>query len=157
MRSKLFVLALVSIVPACSGDDGTDPETVDCTLVTNKDDFAVGLSKPGELGLYNFELTSFLPAPPARLLNEWQMKITSTAAGAAPLPATETLYVTPYMPKHGHGAGIDVEIEPMPTAGEFKFSTINLHMAGLWEVTVEVEDPGQAGHDSVVFKPCIPN
>jgi hypothetical protein len=157
MRSSFFLLALASLaVPACSGGDD-DNEPVNCVKLTEDDEFVIGLTKTGDGGKYDFKLTNFSPAPPARLLNEWTISITSTAAGAAPLAATETLYMTPYMPKHGHGAGVDVEIEPMPTAGEFKFTTINLHMPGLWEVTVEVEDPGAPGYETVTFKPCIPN
>lgn len=154
MRSSFLVLALVSsLVPACA-DDGGGKEPVDCVKMTEDDEFVIGLSKTGTNGLFTFTLTSFTPAPPARFLNEWTMSITSTAAGAAPLAATETLAMTPYMPKHGHGAGVDVEIAPMPTAGEFKFSQINLHMPDLWEVTVEV-DPETPSYDKVVFKPCI--
>jgi hypothetical protein len=155
MRSSFFVLALVSsLVPACA-DDGGGEDPVDCVAMTTDDEFVIGLHKLGDNGLYDFTITSFMPAPPQRHLNEWTMSIMSTSAPAAPLAATETLAMTPYMPKHGHGAGIDVDIAPMPTAGEFKFSTINLHMPGLWEVTVEV-DPGAANYDKVVFKPCIP-
>jgi hypothetical protein len=157
MRTSFLAIALASIVvPACADDNPSD-EPVDCARETSDDEFVVGFTKPGVNGKYNFELTSFDPAPPARLLNEWTIKITSSAAGAAPLDAAEPLYMTPYMPAHMHGAGIDVVIDPMPTAGEFKFSKINLHMPGIWEVTVEVDDPqNTATYDSVVFKPCIP-
>jgi hypothetical protein len=115
----------------------------------------VGLSKAGDNGLYTVALSSFTPAPPARFLNEWTLSIMSTASPAAPLASNGVLAMTPYMPQHGHGAGVDVEIESMPTAGEFKFSSINLHMPGIWEVTVEI-DPNGANYDKVVFKPCIP-
>ncbi len=154
MRSFFAIALFTSLVPACA-DDGNGDDPVDCARETSDDEFVIGLSKSGENGLYTFTMTSFSPAPPARLLNEWQMSIMSTTAPAAPLAADETLAMTPYMPQHGHGAGIDVEIAPMQTAGEFKFSTINLHMPGIWEVTVEV-DPGEANYDKVVFKPCIP-
>ncbi len=157
MRPSLL-LALASVtLPACADDHHDADEPVNCELITADDDFVIGLTKLGILGKYNFELTSFSPAPPAVLLNEWTMKITAATADATPLAQTETLYMTPYMPKHGHGAGRDVEIAPMPTAGEFMFSAIDLHMPGLWEVTVEVEDPGSPGFDRVIFKPCLPN
>lgn len=155
MRTGCLVLALVSaLVPACA-DDGHGEAPVDCVKMTEDDEFVIGLSKTGDNGLYTFSMTSFSPAPPARLLNEWTMSIMSTASPAAPLSQTEVLAMTPYMPAHGHGAGIDVAISPMPTAGEFKFSSINLHMPGLWEVTVEVA-PGGSNYDKAVFKPCIP-
>ena len=152
MRSSFLVLALLSSLPACSGDDGEE-EQVDCIAMTEDDDFVIGLSKTGENGLYTFKLVEFSPAPPARLLNDWTIEVTSTAAGAAPL-ANATIAVTPYMPQHGHGAGIDVEVEPMATAGNYKLTPINLHMPGLWEVTIQVQAPTE---DLVVFKPCIPN
>lgn len=155
MRSSFLVLAFVSsIVPACA-DDGSGEEPVDCVKETSDDEFVIGLHKTGDNGLYDFTITNLSPSPPARLLNEWTMSIMSTASPAAPLGATETLAMTPYMPKHGHGAGVDVVIEAMPTAGEFKFSTINLHMPGIWQVTVEV-DPGASNYDKVMFIPCIP-
>jgi hypothetical protein len=155
MRSSLVVLAITSsVIPACS-DDGPTDEPVDCVKETTDDELLIGFSKPGENGLYTFTITSLTPAPPTRMFNEWTLSIMSTGSPAAPLAATETIAMTPYMVEHGHGAGIDVEIAPMPTAGEFKFSTINLHMPGIWDVTVEV-DPGEANYDKVVFKPCIP-
>jgi hypothetical protein len=156
MRSSFLVLALVSsLVPACSDDGTGEDDPVDCVKETVDDEFVVGLHRVGDNGLYDFTIRSFVPAPPGRYLNEWTMSIMSTASPAAPLASSEVLAMTPYMPKHGHGAGVDVEISPMPTAGEFKFSTINLHMPGIWEVTVEV-DPGADNYDKVVFKPCIP-
>lgn len=150
MRGSFALLVVSSLVSACA-DDGHGEEPVDCVKETSDDDFVIGLSKTGDNGLYTFALTSFSPAPPARLLNEWTMTITPTASAA--VPTTEVLAMTPYMPQHGHGAGVDVEISPMPAAGEFKFSTINLHMPGIWEVTVEVTG---ASYDSVKFIPCIP-
>jgi hypothetical protein len=155
MRSSFFVLALVSSLAACADDGGNDPAPVDCVKETSDDELTIGFSKPGDNGLYTFAITSVSPAPPARFLNEWTLSIMSTASPAAPLPATETLAMTPYMPAHGHGAGVDVEISPMPTAGEFKFSSINLHMPGIWDVTIEI-DPGADNYDKVVLKPCIP-
>ena len=154
MRS-FVVLALASlVVPGCAGDDGGE-QVVDCVMETSDDELVIGFHKIGENGLYDFTVTAFSPAPPARFLNEWTLSIMSTGSPAAPLAATETLAMTPYMPQHGHGAGVDVEIAPMPTAGEFKFSSINLHMPGMWDVTIEV-DPGASNYDKVVFKPCIP-
>ncbi|MFN0247228.1 MAG: FixH family protein [Kofleriaceae bacterium] len=153
MRS-FVLLALVSVAPGCTHDGhGEDP--VDCAKEATADELVIGLSKAGENGLYTVSLDSFTPAPPARFLNEWTLSIMSTASPAAPLASNGVLAMTPYMPQHGHGAGVDVEIEAMPTAGEFKFSSINLHMPGIWEVTVEI-DPNGANYDKVVFKPCIP-
>lgn len=156
MRSSFLVLALASAaLPACA-DDGGGEEPVDCVKETSDDELLIGFHKVGTNGLYDFTIRSLTPSPPQRMLNEWTMSIMSTASPAAPLAPTEALAMTPYMPSHGHGAGIDVEIDPMPTAGEFKFSNINLHMPGIWEVTVEVEAEGSPNYDKVKFIPCIP-
>jgi hypothetical protein len=154
MRSFVLLALASLVVPACADDGGGD-EPVDCVKETSDDELLVGFSKPGENGLYTFTITSVTPAPPERLLNVWTMSIMSTSSPAAPLEATSALAMTPYMPQHGHGAGIDVEIESMPTAGEFEFSSINLHMPGIWEVTVEV-DANTPTYDKVKFIPCIP-
>ena len=153
---RYFVaIAFGSWLAACSGDDGHGEEPVDCAKETRADEFVIGLHKVGDNGHYDFTITSFTPAPPGRFLNEWTISIMSTASPAAPLAATDAVAMTPYMLKHGHGAGIDVVIEPTSTAGEFKFSDINLHMPGVWDVTVEVGS-GAENYDKVVFIPCLP-
>lgn len=151
---RLFALALlVPAVAACSGHDEKYPETFNCAQETSDDDFAIGISKPGENGLLSFKLVDFAPSPPARMLNAWTVEI-ATMSAVAPVE-NATLDVFPFMPAHGHGAGVEVEVTSMPTAGQYQLDDINLHMPGVWEVTITAES--SAGTDLAVFRPCIPN
>lgn len=159
MRSFVVVsAALVPLFTACFGggsDNGDDDGdlTYNCEQETSDDEFLIGMSKTGENGLLSFKLVDFTPAPPARLLNAWTLEV-ATIAGVAPVE-NATLDVYPFMPAHGHGAGREVVISPMADAGQYALEEINLHMPGIWEVTITAES--NAGTDSVVFRPCIPN
>ena len=152
MVGGLLPLALV----ACSGGHGDDhDDDVDCTVEV-VDDFVVGLRKAGEAGRLDFELRSATPAPPSRGDNEWIMQISSLTDGVVGAPVTgATIYVTPFMPKHQHGTPVDAIITPMPTAGEYKLSPVNLWMPGVWETSIEVESA--SGTDVAVFKVCLPS
>ena len=59
------------------------------------------------------------------------------------------------MPDHQHGTPINVVIDPMPTAGQYKLSPVNLRMPGLWQTTIEAQDGNDV--DKAVFAFCIPN
>jgi hypothetical protein len=154
--TALASLAVMAPLAACgsSGDDGYE-DHVDCSLpeYKNADEFVVGLNHQGDMGLLNFKILGTDPAPPSLLINSWQLELTSVAS-VAPM-SNASLDVYPYMPKHGHGAGIDVEVSAMPTAGDYQLDEINLHMPGMWEVTVTADT--DAGTDSTVFRACIPN
>jgi hypothetical protein len=155
---RTFTLALVAAVlpltGAClgggsgGGDDGE--EVVDCAKEV-ADEFAVPLQKTGTV--LDVKLMSALPAPPTRGDNEWIIHI-NTVAGAAPVSGA-TIEVTPFMPKHMHGTPVDVKVDAMPSAGEYKLSPVNLWMPGVWETTIEMSST--SGTDSVVYKFCIPS
>lgn len=150
----LLVAAVVPFAGAClgggssSGDDIDDP--VNCAVET-ADQYTVGLEKMG--ATFDVKLMSALPAPPTRGDNEWIIHI-DTVAGAAPVTGA-TIAVTPFMPKHQHGTPVDVLIQAMPTAGDYKLSPVNMWMPGVWETTIEMSAP--SGADSVVYKFCIPS
>lgn len=138
---------------SCMGDDGSTPpdETVNCDTITDKDEFTIGLTKTGDAGLLNFSIVSGDPAPPIRGDNTWVIDVTAQA-GAAPITDAQ-MTVKPFMPAHQHGAGKTVVVEPMPTAGQYQLSPINLWMPGVWETTINVTSA--TGTDKVVFKFCI--
>ena len=148
-----FAVLALTLFAACSGGGEDYPETYNCVQETSDDDLLIGFSKNGEEGLLNFKLVNVSQAPPARGFNTWDIEI-STVASVAPVE-NATLDVYPFMPAHGHGAGIEVEVTPMPTAGQYELEPINLHMPGVWEVTITAES--DAGTDIAVFRPCIPN
>ena len=153
MRPILLVAAVV--VAACgSGTAPTDAdENLACVAAHRDEDYAVGLEHPGKSGQLDFKLMSATPAPPGFSDNTWILQINAMSGGVVGAPATgATLTVTPFMPDHAHGT-LRVDVQPMPDAGQYKLSPITLWMAGLWEITIDV----QAGstRDSTVYRFCI--
>lgn len=156
MRTLMLALvaAVLPFAGAClgggsGGDDGSD-DVVNCATET-ADQYTVGLEKMGTV--LDVKMMSALPAPPSRGDNEWIIHI-NTVAGAAPVTGA-TINVTPFMPKHQHGTPVDVTIQAMPSAGEYKLSPVNLWMPGVWETTIEMSST--SGTDSVVYRFCIPS
>ncbi len=156
MRTSIMQLSSVALVlgvVACGTDpgDGDDP---DCSLVTDVDTFVVGLEKAGGNGTYNFSLMSATPAPPARGDNTWLLQVNALAAGVVGAPIDNAqIKVTPFMPSHQHGTGVPAVITPMPEAGQYELSPVNLWMPGVWETTIRATV--DTSTDSAVFKFCI--
>ena len=161
MRPTLLALAaaVVPLAGACADNSsmqGDDGSSYNCAAETRADDFVIGLEKQGLSGALDFKLMTADPAPPARNDNTWVVQINSMAAGVVGSPASgATLTVTPFMPDHQHGTPIEVQIEAMPDAGQYKLSPINMWMPGLWETTITASSA--AGTDSTVYRFCIPD
>ncbi|HWO21717.1 MAG TPA: FixH family protein [Kofleriaceae bacterium] len=151
--------AAAAVTGACSDDHGDDDDgtSYNCLEETRADEFVLGLTKPGEQGVYEFKLLSADPAPPARGDNLWQLEVSTIAAPVAPV-SDATLRVTPFMPDHSHGSGKTVLVTPM-TAGQYQLEPVNLWMPGLWEVTIQAEaaQTGGTQRDRVVFRFCLPS
>lgn len=148
------VIALTVLLAACSGEDAhQDPDSYNCAEEKRDDEFVIGIEKTGQNGKLTFKLLDAMPAPPARGDNTWVLQLTSQGA-AAPVTGA-AMVATPFMPDHNHGTPIQVVIEPMPSAGQYKLSPVNLWMPGLWRTTIEA----QAGNDTdkAVFAFCIPS
>lgn len=150
-----FLAALslgLCVVSACSSDDGTgeDPE-VNCDLETRAEPLVIGQPKATATGLYDVQFVDAVPSPPARGDNTWTIQI-NTKASAAPLENAD-LFVTPYMPDHGHTSPIEVDVISMPTAGQYELSPVNLWMPGLWETTIQVN----GDTETIKFSFCVPN
>lgn len=147
----MLVAAVLPFAGACADDAAHGDDTsVNCAVET-ADEYVVGLQKTG--AVLDVRLMSALPAPPSRGDNEWIIHV-ETVAGAAPVTGA-TIDVTPFMPKHQHGTPVDVKVDVMPNAGEYKLSPVNLWMPGVWETTIEMTS--SSGTDSVVYKFCIPS
>ena len=146
------VIALSVLLAACAGDDHHDDPAINCAEETRDDEFVVGLQKAGQSGKLTFTLLEAMPAPPARGDNTWVLQLTSQGA-AAPVTGA-AMIATPFMPDHNHGTPIQVVIEPMPTAGQYKLSPVNLWMPGLWRTTIEAQSGNDT--DKAVFAFCIP-
>jgi hypothetical protein len=133
---------------ATGTDTGTDTEAEGCAAETRDDEFAIGLSKSGQLVTATF--VSADPALPIKGDNTWVLSITDL--GGAPLDGL-TIQVTPMMPDHGHGTAVVAEVMATGNPGEYTLTPVNLFMAGYWEVTLDVTS--DAGQDSVMFGVCV--
>jgi len=131
-------------------------ESYNCATETRADTFSVGLEKAGLTGALDFKLMTADPAPPARGDNTWVIQVNAMANSVvgAPVTGLETgMTITPYMPDHQHGTPIDVVITPMPDAGQYQLSPVNLWMPGLWQTTISVNANGSKDH--VVYSFCL--
>ena len=177
-----LTLLLAAICCACSPasssvadpDGGNTPlgdapsGEVGCTEQAGLDNYAAGLKKPGDAGLYNFELVSSSPSPPALDDNTFVVRVT----GADGKPVNGELGVTLDMPEHGHPSPKQPSIRFVPDTQVFTLDPMDLFMVGLWRITfsfapLDSRDgaagaAGAAGAptssepaDSAVFKFCI--
>ena len=146
-------LGLVVVTAACSGgtDNTDDTTSYNCADEDRADEFVVGLEKNGLSGKLVFKLLEATPAPPSRGNNAWILQVTSQGT-AAPVTGA-TMVVTPFMPDHQHGSPIVVGIEPMPEAGNYKLSPVNLWMPGLWETKITAQNGQET--DAAVFSFCL--
>ncbi len=143
-----LALALLLFAGACGeGVTADDDPDVNCADEV-ADEFTVGLLKSGSV--HDVRLVSALPAPPGRGDNDWIIAITKAGAPVS----GATLEVTPFMNRpQQHGTPVKVTVEPMPNAGEYQLSRVNLWMPGVWETTIAVTST--AGSDEVVYRFCI--
>jgi hypothetical protein len=155
-RVSLATAALSFPLAGCDSGNADDEHgetgepTADCANEARADDFAIGLSKSGTAATVTFMAAD--PAPPAIGDNTWTVAIADV--GGQPLPDATITAVTPFMPDHGHGTAVEAFATPGDNAGEFILTPVNLHMAGLWEVTLDL-DLGANATDQVVFSICV--
>jgi hypothetical protein len=141
----------------------TPTGTVACTSETGVDTYAAGLMKPGENGLFDFELVSSSPAPPALNDNTFVVRVT----GPDGTPLDGTLSATLFMPEHGHSSP-DVPVVTFDAStSAFTLDPMNLFMVGLWRITFTFEPSvaalaGAAGEsdgadasDTAVYEFCV--
>jgi hypothetical protein len=76
------------------------------------------------------------------------------AIGGGAVTGAEVI-ATPYMPDHGHGTPIKVNVSAIPIPGQYELAPVNLWMPGYWEISIGAMLGG--ARDSAVFKFCIPN
>jgi len=153
MRHHLLAL---TVLAACGGGAPAPDASNPCLNETRADTFAVGLDKRGTSGTFDFTLMSGEPAPPARGDNTWVLQVNTMVSGVVGAPLTgASLTVTPFMPDHGHGTPIKVNVTETSTAGQYQLSPINMWMPGYWETTVKASE--NTSSDTAVFKFCIPD
>ncbi len=149
-----FALALTACDQGGDADDGNDEGADDgpsnpCETEDRDDTYMLGLTKTGEQVKVKF--VDAVPAPPARFDNTWTVEVLDM--DDMPMDGME-LEVTPFMPDHQHGTTVVTNVEEGAAPGQYVLDPVNLHMAGLWEVTIEITLPDSTT-DSVVFAFCI--
>jgi hypothetical protein len=157
MRS--IVLARLVAMGVAMAGCGSGASTADadeglaCAAAHRGEDYAVGLEHAGKDGELNFRLMSATPAPPGFSDNTWILQVNTMSGGVVGAPATGASFiVTPFMPDHSHGT-LRVDVTPMPEAGQYRLAPITLWMAGLWEITIDVQ--AGAVRDSTIYRFCI--
>jgi hypothetical protein len=133
-----------------AGHESETGHESDCEAETRDDEFAIGLSKSSDTVTVSFVAAD--PAPPAKNDNTWTVALTD--AGGQPLADASITAAVPWMPDHGHGTAVEAFATATENPGEFVITPVNLHMSGLWEVTLDIEV--QAGTtEQVVFAFCV--
>jgi len=161
MRSlHLLVAVLPAVALGCGGSGNAGPDaditTYDCAADTRAQTYVAGLEVKGESGKLDFKLMDADPAPPARGNNTWTLQIdamSNNVVGSG--VAGATMVATPFMPDHGHGTPIKVEITDQG-GGMYQLTPVNLWMPGYWETTLTVTT-SSAGADTAVYKFCLPD
>jgi hypothetical protein len=133
LASLLVVLALGACEDpgddtAEAGDDEPDPLT--CEDDDRADAFTVDLAKTGER--HTVTIVDAMPAEPVRGDNTWTIQLVD-GDGNPQVEATVT--------ELGEG--------------EYEIKSLNLFMAGLWEVTFELSASEEDEPDTVMFSVCI--
>lgn len=146
--AALFAVAL-GCVGGCAGSDALDAAAGDasrpasaCAGDPRAQAYAAGMEQPGLAGNVRVRLLAASPAPPAKGLNAWTLQVVD-AAGAPVVGAVVT--VKPFMPDHGHGSSVVPSATPTDAAGQSSVTGLELFMAGVWEVSVLVALPADAG------------
>jgi hypothetical protein len=120
--------------------------------------FAPNVEKATQRGTFKVRLVSAEPAPPAKGLNAWTVRVLS-ASGAPVSTASLALHresdsPDPSMPDHGHGSLASAAVERRSN-GDFAVEPLDLFMPGVWRVGFDVSAPNQPS-DTVFFFFCIP-
>jgi hypothetical protein len=119
-----------SVSPEGSG--GTSSNVVSCTDDARLDVYTDNMQKAGELGLLDFRFSDFVPAPPAKGSNTFNVQLTGVSG-----PVPGGLEVELFMPDHGHGSSIEPEISLDSASGTYTVTPLYLFMPGVWRVTFD--------------------
>ena len=126
--------------------DGDGPAEQACTNEM-RDDFAIGLQRTGTR--LDVTIADAMPADPIRGDNIWSLSI-ANADGAMTDVAVK---VKSWMPDHGHGSPVEA-VASKVSDGEYTVEPLNLFMAGLWEITLELTLADESTEE-VMFSVCV--
>lgn len=120
--------------------------------------FTPNLEKATQRGTYKVRIVSGAPAPPAKGLNTWVVRV--LAPSGSPVSSADLVLhresdsPDPSMPDHGHGSLTSAAVARRAD-GDFAVEPLDLFMPGVWRVGFDVRAPGQKS-DTVLFFFCIP-
>lgn len=150
IRAAAASICALLLLTGCGDSDsknsGDPQESSECT--GDFDEFALGLRHQDDA--LSVEIVEADPAPPVvRGDNAWRIRVTD--AEDEPINGAE-ITVSPYMPKHQHGAA-EVVVQELGD-GEYRLAPIELIMPGVWEIPMSITPPG-AEASEVTFRLCI--
>jgi hypothetical protein len=165
---RVWKLALASLLTlaGCSsreqaGGEATSPglaqagaagAEVSCAADPRVSAFSKHLAQTGQSGV-EVELDSAEPAPPAIGDNTWSVTVLDAAGD--PLVGAQ-LTPSARMPDHGHMSPTTPIASVTDAEGHATISGLNLFMAGVWRIDLEITEAGaDAPTDSVGFAFCI--
>ncbi len=147
-----FTVLVLGIVVACSSEHASShsasPETA-CSRDTRKDTFLPGLEKKS--ASLSVTLLESKPGPPVKGSNEMVFLV---ADGAGNPIDGAIVTVVPWMPDHAHGSAT----KPVVSAsggGIYRAASVNLTMAGLWQIKVGVQRSANGPTDEAMFQFCL--
>lgn len=131
-----------------------DPVQPDAGGPAPVDSYVAGLEKSGDLGKVSVRLIESDPIPQDLTLYTWTLELRD-AQGEAIDGAS--LIAEPTMPDHNHGTFPRfTEAVPLETAGHYELKEMDLFMAGVWQVDIEITLPSEGDAavetDSVTFR-----
>jgi hypothetical protein len=148
-EASLVPVVLLLLAAACGGNSGSgDSGTVNCQSDSRVFKYTPNLSVTSTSGM-KYILVQSDPAPPARGLDTWTLKITDSAGTPQPsLP----VQIRTIMPEHGHGSSTTPVITNQG-GGNYQVSQLNLFMPGVWKITFS---NSAAFTDIADFWFCVP-
>lgn len=155
MRTLIAVIAAASLLlTACESEpsessDGMNDDGMETRICDgeSRDDFSIGVVRAG--GSVEVSIMDATPADPIRGDNGWILGVSDAAGGVE----GATIAVRPWMPDHGHGTPVQPMITEMG-GGDYQITPLNLFMAGLWEITFNLE-LADGSTDEVMFSVCV--
>ena len=162
--SPLVVSFVAALFLVGCGDGGDNSDSGSNDMAQGEDEAFVSLcestpdidtwsqepiTKTGEH--YSIRLMTISPDPWSVGDNDWQIEVTSKDGQVL---EGVTLFVTPYMPDHGHGVSPPLYNGVAAEEGVYDIDTFNLIMPGFWEMTVSVRSETLPSED-FAFRICV--
>jgi MYXO-CTERM domain-containing protein len=96
-------------------------------------------------------MLEFSPDPAVVGDNSWLIELTDEE-GQSLTDIASSIFVTPFMPDHGHGTPVEVGVTE-EDEGQYLLAPVNTFMPGLWQITVDVELESSAAQFQ--FSVCV--